>query len=155
MPDAVLFCLIYLAALVLFGATGFYVAVVVMIITAASALYFYGPAMISPMAELIWSTSNNYVLTSMPLFVLLGELLLRSGIADRMYIALSAWLGRLPGGLLHTNIGSLRAVRGHLGLVGGHGGDGRHGGAPSLQKRGYSDARRRSASWRPAARSAS
>ena len=52
MPDAVLFCLIYLAALVLFGATGFYVAVVVMIITAASALYFYGPAMISPMAEL-------------------------------------------------------------------------------------------------------
>ena len=37
--------------------------------------------------------------------MLLGELLLRSGIADRMYVALSAWLGRLPGGLLHTNIG--------------------------------------------------
>ncbi|HET6599907.1 MAG TPA: TRAP transporter large permease, partial [Burkholderiaceae bacterium] len=46
------------------------------------------------------------LLTCVPLFVLLGELLLRSGIADRMYIALSAWLGRLPGGLLHTNIGS-------------------------------------------------
>src|SRR5206468_567463 len=40
-----------------------------------------------------------------PLFILLGELLLRSGIADRMYVALSAWLGRMPGGLLHTNIG--------------------------------------------------
>jgi C4-dicarboxylate transporter, DctM subunit len=38
--------------------------------------------------------------------VLLGELLLRSGIADRMYTALSAWLGGLPGGLLHTNIGA-------------------------------------------------
>jgi hypothetical protein len=40
MSDAVLFCLIYLAALVVFGATGFYVAVVIMIITAVSVLWF-------------------------------------------------------------------------------------------------------------------
>ena len=54
MSDAVIFCLIYLAALVLLGATGFYVAVVVMIISAASVLYFFGPAMMSPMAEIVW-----------------------------------------------------------------------------------------------------
>ncbi len=35
----------------------------------------------------------------------MGELLLRSGIADRMFGALAAWLGRLPGGLLHTGLG--------------------------------------------------
>jgi C4-dicarboxylate transporter, DctM subunit len=35
----------------------------------------------------------------------MGELLLRSGIADRMFGALAAWLGRLPGGLLHTGVG--------------------------------------------------
>jgi tripartite ATP-independent transporter DctM subunit len=35
----------------------------------------------------------------------MGEILLRSGIADRMYGALSIWLGRLPCGLLHTNVG--------------------------------------------------
>ena len=104
MSEAILFCLIYLAALVLFGATGFYVAVVVMIITASSTLYFYGPGMLSPMAELVWSTSNNYVLISMPLFILLGEIMMRSGITDRMYHTLSMWLTRIPGRLLHTNI---------------------------------------------------
>ncbi|MDJ0933232.1 TRAP transporter large permease [Breoghania sp.] len=45
-------------------------------------------------------------MTAVPLFILLGEILLRSGIADRMYEALSLWLGRLPGGLLHSNIGA-------------------------------------------------
>src|SRR5690625_6328076 len=36
---------------------------------------------------------------------MLGEILLRSGIADRMYNAMSMWLSWLPGGLMHANIG--------------------------------------------------
>lgn len=66
----------------------------------------YGTPFMDSIAPVVWGVQNENLLTSVPLFVLLGELLLRSGIADRMYIALSAWLGRLPGGLLHTNIGS-------------------------------------------------
>ena len=57
------------------------------------------------MGPVIWGVQNENILTAIPLFVLLGELLLRSGIADRMYGTLALWLGRLPGGLLHTNIG--------------------------------------------------
>jgi TRAP-type C4-dicarboxylate transport system permease large subunit len=34
----------------------------------------------------------------------MGELLLRSGLAERLYRVLSAWLNPLPGGLLHSNI---------------------------------------------------
>ncbi|UUZ72634.1 TRAP transporter large permease [Polaromonas sp. P1(28)-8] len=88
-------------------------------------------------APVVWGVHNENLLTSIPLFILLGELLLRSGIADRMYIALSAWLGRLPGGLLHTNIGSCAlfaatsgssvATAATVGTVA----------LPSLQKRGY------------------
>ena len=33
-------------------------------------------------------------------------MLLRSDITDKMYHSLSLWLSRLPGGLLHTNIGA-------------------------------------------------
>ncbi|WP_142850315.1 TRAP transporter large permease [Telmatospirillum sp. J64-1] len=51
-----------------------------------------------------WSMLNDFVLTAIPLFILLGEILLRSGITDRMYQALADWMGRWPGGLLHTNI---------------------------------------------------
>jgi C4-dicarboxylate transporter DctM subunit len=66
----------------------------------------YGMPFMNSIAPVLWGVQNENLLTSIPLFVLLGELLLRSGIADRMYLALSAWFGRLPGGLLHTNIGS-------------------------------------------------
>ena len=54
--------------------------------------------------EIAWTSSNEFLLVSLPLFILLGELLLRSGLAERMYGALSKWLGWLPGGLMHSNI---------------------------------------------------
>ncbi|MGH6640727.1 MAG: TRAP transporter large permease [Polaromonas sp.] len=97
----------------------------------------YGIPFMDSIAPVVWGVHNENLLTSIPLFILLGELLLRSGIADRMYIALSAWLGRLPGGLLHTNIGSCAlfaatsgssvATAATVGTVA----------LPSLQKRGY------------------
>jgi tripartite ATP-independent transporter DctM subunit len=54
--------------------------------------------------ELTWSTSNDFLLVAIPFFILLGELLLRSGMAERMYKALILWMPWLPGGLMHTNI---------------------------------------------------
>ena len=58
------------------------------------------------MGETAWSTSTNFILFAIPLFVLLGEILLRSGIAERMYAAMTHWLSWLPGGLMHSNIGT-------------------------------------------------
>ena len=55
-------------------------------------------------AEIAWTVSNNFLLIAIPLFVLLGELLLRSGLATRMYSALVLWMPWLPGGLMHSNI---------------------------------------------------
>jgi tripartite ATP-independent transporter DctM subunit len=66
----------------------------------------FGMPLVDTMGGVVWSTLNNSVMTAIPLFMLLGELLLRGGIADKMFDALSVWLGRLPGGLLHTNIGT-------------------------------------------------
>jgi C4-dicarboxylate transporter, DctM subunit len=54
--------------------------------------------------EIAWTSSNEFLLVSLPLFILLGELLLRSGLAERMYGALAQWLSWLPGGLMHSNI---------------------------------------------------
>lgn len=56
------------------------------------------------MGELAWSTSNNFLLVAIPFFVLLGEILLRSGAAERMYNAMVLWIPWLPGGLMHANI---------------------------------------------------
>ncbi|CAM3991309.1 TRAP transporter large permease [Bordetella muralis] len=58
------------------------------------------------MGEVSWSTNNEFLLVAIPLFIMLGEILLRSGFAERMYSAMSLWLSWLPGGLMHANIGA-------------------------------------------------
>ena len=58
------------------------------------------------LGELSWSTSNEFLLVAIPLFIMLGEVLLRAGFAERMYGAMSLWLSWLPGGLMHANIGA-------------------------------------------------
>ena len=68
-----------------------------------SALYSKLPLSIA-IGEVAWGTSNNFLLVAIPFFVLLGEILLRSGMAERMYGALVLWIPWLPGGLMHSNI---------------------------------------------------
>ena len=58
------------------------------------------------MGEIIWNSSSEYILIAIPLFVMLGEILLRSGIAERVYNGIAQWLSWLPGGLMHANIGA-------------------------------------------------
>ncbi len=117
---------------------GMPIAVSMAVVGIVGGIAAYGLPFMDSIAPVVWGVQNEALLTSIPLFVLLGELLLRSGIADRMYVALSAWLGGLPGGLLHTNIGSCAlfaatsgssvATAATVGTVA----------LPSLHKRGYS-----------------
>ena len=58
------------------------------------------------LAEIIWDKSKEFILVAVPMFILLGEIMLRAGIARRMYGAVIQWLSWLPGGLMHANIGS-------------------------------------------------
>jgi tripartite ATP-independent transporter DctM subunit len=60
--------------------------------------------LVRAMGEVAWSASNEFLLVSVPLFILLGEILLRSGFAERMYGSLIHWVSWLPGGLMHSNI---------------------------------------------------
>ncbi len=69
--------------------------------------YFFSDYPIfSSIGEITWSVSTDFLLLSIPFFVLLGEILLHSGIAKNIYFALHKWLSWLPGGLLHANIAS-------------------------------------------------
>ncbi|MDR2788287.1 MAG: TRAP transporter large permease [Candidatus Accumulibacter sp.] len=58
------------------------------------------------MGDVAWGTSTEFLLVAIPLFILLGEILLRAGFAESMYSAMSLWLSWLPGGLMHANIGA-------------------------------------------------
>lgn len=66
---------------------------------------FFSPfPLIKGLGNQVWSTSNNATLIAIPFFVLLGEILVRSGIAARTYAALDRWVSWLPGGLVHANV---------------------------------------------------
>jgi C4-dicarboxylate transporter DctM subunit len=66
---------------------------------------FFSPfPLLRGLGSMVWSTSENAALIAIPFFVLLGEILVRSGIATRTYEALDRWVSWLPGGLVHANI---------------------------------------------------
>ncbi|RDL44497.1 TRAP transporter large permease [Marinomonas piezotolerans] len=51
-----------------------------------------------------WGSANSFTLAAIPLFILMAEILLGSGLSSRLYNGVSPFVRRLPGGLLHTNI---------------------------------------------------
>lgn len=52
----------------------------------------------------VWNTFTDFTLSAIPLFILLGEVLLASGISTKLYNAIGPIFERVPGRLLHTNI---------------------------------------------------
>jgi len=117
--------------------TGMPIAVTMAIMGAIGGVLSFGWPLVNSMGPVMWSVMNENLLTAIPLFILLGEIMLRSGMADRMYGAMALWLNRLPGALLHTNIaccalfaatsGSSVATAATIGTVA----------SPALDSRGY------------------
>lgn len=83
---------------------GLHIVTALMAVAAFGAWWFFGDAMFRPFGGMIWGTLNNFLLVAIPLFVFMGEILVRGNITEKMYRALAGWLQPLPGGLLHTNI---------------------------------------------------
>lgn len=92
------------ATMLLMMFLSFPIAVTIVAVGTLGGYMLYGMPLVEMMGGVIWSSLNSPSMLAIPLFMLLGELLLRGGIADRMYDAMAVWLAWLPGGLLHTNI---------------------------------------------------
>jgi tripartite ATP-independent transporter DctM subunit len=56
------------------------------------------------LSSVIWNNSASYILIAVPMFLLMGEVILRSGVSGYFYRGVVVLLGWLPGGLLHANI---------------------------------------------------
>jgi C4-dicarboxylate transporter, DctM subunit len=83
---------------------GVWIAAVLLITGFAGMVMFTQAPAGSLMATTIWSASSNWALASLPLFIWMGEILFRSRISEDMFRGLAPWVGRLPGGLMHTNV---------------------------------------------------
>jgi tripartite ATP-independent transporter DctM subunit len=63
------------------------------------AYIFKGPALLYIVATSTFSQGTTVTLMTIPMFLLMGNFLVHSGISEKMYNALSYWLSEVPGGL--------------------------------------------------------
>jgi C4-dicarboxylate transporter, DctM subunit len=94
------------AVMMVFLFSGLHVATGMFAVALLGSLTFLGPAILNTLGVQLWSAMEDSILLAIPLYILLGEILVRSGSTDRLYRSLADWLNPLPGGLLHTNIGA-------------------------------------------------
>ncbi|WP_297777441.1 TRAP transporter large permease subunit [uncultured Roseovarius sp.] len=59
----------------------------------------FGDAAVHQFVSKVDDVATNYVLGAIPLFIFMGALLERAGIAERLFDAIHLWTRRLPGGL--------------------------------------------------------
>ncbi len=129
----------FIGILFLLIASGLFVGAVLIFLSLAINALWLPMDITSALGITGWETLTNYILIPIPLFILLGELMLQSGTANKMYSALAPWLNFLPGGLMHTNIvtcalfaatsGSSVATAATVGTVA----------LPQVKKRGYNE----------------
>ena len=56
------------------------------------------------LAQDVWSRLNADELVTLPLFVLMGDILFVSKLSESLFRGIAPWVQRLPGGLLHVNV---------------------------------------------------
>jgi tripartite ATP-independent transporter DctM subunit len=78
---------------------GFPVAFCMMVTAVLFGLVVFGDKVVYQFIEKIDDIASNFVLAAVPLFVFMGAMLERSGIASRLFEAIHIWTRRLPGGL--------------------------------------------------------
>ncbi len=62
---------------------------------------------------------NSYVLLSVPMFLMMANILDKSGVAHDLYDALKIWAGRLPGGVAVMTLVAASVMAAMTGIIGG------------------------------------
>ncbi len=79
----------------------------------------FGPDALMLISSRTFSFLDSYILVSVPLFILMASILERSGLARDLYTALSAWSGRVPGGVGAVTVLVGVVLAATVGVIGG------------------------------------
>ena len=100
---------IAVATLIVLYFLGVHVGAVLGIIALGLMTFFSDRPMWEMTGLLAWNVGTTNVLVAVPMFILMGELLLRGGLTERMYRCFTAWFRWVPGGLMQANIATCAA----------------------------------------------
>jgi len=95
---------IFLFVLFLLLGTGVWVALALLGVALVGMELFTTRPAGDAMITTIWGDISGWTLTALPLFIWMGEILYRTRLSEDMFRGLAPWMGRMPGGLLHSNI---------------------------------------------------
>lgn len=90
--------------LLLVLATGIPVGIGLGIVGAAAAYFLDGASSLYSLPQIIFSSSNKFLLTAVPLFILMSEILRRAGVTELLFETVTKWVGHLPGGLAVSTV---------------------------------------------------
>lgn len=85
-------------------ALGLWVSVSLFVTGLVGVLLFSNAPISNVLATNIWSTSSEWSLAALPLFIWMGEILFRSRMSSDLFSGLAPWMRSLPGGLGHVGI---------------------------------------------------
>ena len=89
-----------ISILFLMLAFGLPVAFAMAVSGAAGLLMIGGVDMVMGILETVpFSTANSYEMITIPMFILMAEFVILSGVANALFAAAAKWVGRVPGGL--------------------------------------------------------
>ncbi len=93
-----------LAMLCVLLASGTWVGLTLVALAAVAIEIFASRSAGAPVATTLWSSSSTWMLSSLPMFVWMGDILFRTRLSEDLFRGLAPIMGRIPGGLLHTNV---------------------------------------------------
>ncbi len=89
------------------------------LIAVVSALMLFGVDSLQLIASRIFSFMGEYVLVSVPMFIMMASLMERSGVAKDLFNAMRVWAGGLPGGLAIQTMVAATLMGAMTGIIGG------------------------------------
>ncbi|MQB01351.1 MAG: TRAP transporter large permease subunit [Actinobacteria bacterium] len=95
---------LYMVLMLVLIMSGVWIAFAIGFTALLSLWQIMGDGVLSVIGTFAWQTTTSFTLTAVPLFILMGEVLYRSGLTDRLFAGLSQTLVGVPGGLLQANI---------------------------------------------------
>jgi tripartite ATP-independent transporter DctM subunit len=97
---------------------GVQVAFSMMITAVLFGLVIFGNRVVFQFVDKVEDISSNFVFAAVPLFVFMGSMLEKSGIADKLFEAIHIWTRRLPGGLAIATISMCIIFAASSGVIG-------------------------------------
>ncbi|HVZ51170.1 MAG TPA: TRAP transporter large permease subunit, partial [Pseudolabrys sp.] len=97
--------IIGLAAMLALIALGIPIAIALLATGAVGLIVMGGPLFAETQLLLnLWDQGTDFALTAIPLYLLMGQLVYRTGLATDLYDCIYKWLGRMPGGLAIASV---------------------------------------------------